>query len=67
VALSQVMKDGKPVEGSMWVVPADLHSPIHQDAVLLATGKGKAAAEALVKYLKGDKARAIITSFGYGL
>ncbi len=66
VALSQVMKDGKSVDGSMWVVPADLHSPICQDAVLLATGKGKPAAEELMKFLKGDKARAVIASFGYG-
>ena len=63
----QVLKDGKPVDGSMWVVPASLHSPIRQDAVLLATGKGKPAAEALVKFLGSEKAKALIRSFGYGL
>jgi molybdate transport system substrate-binding protein len=67
VALSQVLKDGKLVGGSMWIVPEDLHSPIRQDAVLLAAGKGNAAAEALMKYLEGEKARAIIKNFGYGL
>ena len=67
VALSQVTKDGKPVEGSMWVVPAELHAPIRQDAVLLATGKGKAAAEALLKFLRGEKALAVLRSYGYGL
>ena len=67
VALSQVMKDGKPVDGSMWVVPPDLHSPIRQDAVLLQAGKGKAAAEALLKFLRGEKALSVIKSFGYGL
>jgi len=66
VALSQVLKDGK-IEGSAWVVPAKLHTPIRQDAVILEKGKGKPAAEALVKYLKGDKAKAVITSFGYDL
>jgi molybdate transport system substrate-binding protein len=66
VALSQVLKDGK-VEGSSWLVPANLYTPIRQDAVILEPGKGKAAAEALMKYLKGDKARAIIKSFGYEL
>jgi molybdate transport system substrate-binding protein len=65
VALSQVIRDGKPVEGSAWVVPAELHSPIRQDAVLLATGKGKPAAEALLAFLKGEKARVLVTSFGY--
>jgi molybdate transport system substrate-binding protein len=65
VALSQVMKDGKITSGSAWIVPAKLHVPIRQDAVILSTGKGNAAAEALMKYLKGDKARAIIKSYGY--
>jgi molybdate transport system substrate-binding protein len=64
VALSQVLKDGK-VEGSVWLVPAQLYTPIRQNAVMLAPAKGKPAAEALMKYLKGDKAKAIITSFGY--
>ncbi len=65
VALSQVWKDGKVTSGSGWLVPADFYSPIKQDAVILANGKGKAAAEALIKYLKSDKARAVIKSFGY--
>lgn len=66
VALSQVVKDGK-IEGSSWVVPAKLYTPIRQDAVVLDKGKGKPAAEALMKYLKSDKAKAVITSFGYEL
>jgi molybdate transport system substrate-binding protein len=67
VALSQVMKNGKLADGSMWVVPGNLHAPIRQDAVLLATGKDRPAAEALLKYLRGGAAREIIKSFGYDL
>jgi molybdate transport system substrate-binding protein len=66
VALSQVLKDGK-IEGSSWVFPAKLYSPIRQDAVILEKGKGKPAAEALMKFLKADKAKAIIQSYGYEL
>jgi molybdate transport system substrate-binding protein len=66
VALSQVLKDGK-IEGSAWIVPAKLHQPIRQDAVILEKGKGKPAAEALMKYLKSDKAKAVIKSYGYDL
>ena len=66
VALSQVLKDGK-IEGSSWLVPANLYTPIRQDAVVLEPGKGRAAVDALMKFLKGDKARAIIKSFGYEL
>ena len=67
VALSQVYKDGKIAGGSAWIVPANLYQPIQQDAVLLSKGKNKPAAFALLAYLKGDKARAIIKSYGYEL
>ena len=65
VALSQVYKDGRIAEGSGWIVPRGLHQPIRQDALLLVRGKGKPAAEALLGYLRGDQAKAIIKSFGY--
>jgi molybdate transport system substrate-binding protein len=67
VALSQVVKDGKPGEGSTWIVPENLHAQIRQDAVILAKGKDKPAAAALMKYLAGDKAKAVIRAFGYDL
>lgn len=66
VALSQVLKDGK-IDGSSWLVPANLYSPIRQDAVILEKGRGKPAVDALMKYIRGDKAKAIIKSFGYEL
>ena len=65
VALSQVMEGGKLREGSAWVVPASMHESIRQDAIVLKPGQGNAAAAALMDYLKGDKARAIIKSYGY--
>jgi molybdate transport system substrate-binding protein len=67
VALSQVWTDGKLASGSAWVVPADLHSPIRQDAVILSPGAGSAAAKGLMTYLQGDRARAVIKSYGYDL
>lgn len=67
VALSQIYKDGKVQSGSAWIVPASMHEPIRQDAVILNKGKDSAAAKALVEYLKGPKAAAVIKSFGYEL
>lgn len=67
VALSQVFENGKLKEGSGWVVPSNLYSPIKQDAVLLTSGKANVAAQALLQYLRSDKAKAIIVSFGYDL
>jgi molybdate transport system substrate-binding protein len=66
VALSQVSVPGKAVVGSFWLVPASLHSSIRQDAVLLKAGDQNPAATALLAYLKGAAARALIQSFGYG-
>ena len=66
VALSQVLKDSQ-IPGSAWVVPANLYTPIRQDALLLTPGKDKAGAVALLKYLKSTKAQAVIKSYGYEL
>lgn len=65
VAVSQIFKDGRIAAGSAWLVPARMHTPIRQDAVLLARGRGKPAAVSLLDYLKSDKARAIVRSYGY--
>lgn len=63
VALSQIAAGDK---GSRWVVPAELHTPINQDAVLLKKGEQSAAAKAFLDFLKGPAAAAIIEKYGYG-
>ncbi|TRZ92945.1 MAG: molybdate ABC transporter substrate-binding protein [Rhodocyclaceae bacterium] len=65
VALSQVMTDGRIISGSAWLVPAAMHQPIRQDAVILVPGRDNAAANALLRFLRGPVALAIIRSFGY--
>lgn len=67
VALSQVFEGGKIKEGSGWIVPSNMHKPIQQDAIVLNAGKDNAAAQALMQYLRSDKAKAVIRSFGYEL
>jgi molybdate transport system substrate-binding protein len=59
VALSQVQG------GSHWVVPATLHAPLKQDAVLLARGKDSAAAASFLEFLRSPLARKIVHSYGY--
>ena len=67
VALSQVLKDGK-IEGSYWIVPEKLYSPIRQDAALLNKGKDNRAAAAFLDFIKtNETAKAIILSYGYSL
>lgn len=67
VALSQVYAQGAVKEGSAWIVPAALYSPIRQDAVLLMKGKDNPAAAALLQFMRSEQAQAVIKSFGYDL
>ena len=67
VALSQVFEGGKIKQGSGWIVPSNMYKPIAQDAIVLTAGKTNAAAQALMQYLRSDKAKAVIRSFGYEL
>jgi len=65
LALSQVYRDGKLLKGSGWIVPAQMHEPIRQDAVVLKSGNASEGAKALMSYLKTDRVKAIIKSYGY--
>jgi molybdate transport system substrate-binding protein len=65
VALAQVMVDGRIARGSGWIVPAGLHVPLKQDAVLLKSGATSPAAIALMDYLRSDAARAVLRGYGY--
>ena len=65
VALSQVLDAGKLKGGSMWVVPAQLHTPIVQDAVILKRAAGNPAAKAWMDLLKTPQSKEFISSYGY--
>ncbi|MET0376172.1 MAG: molybdate ABC transporter substrate-binding protein [Rhizorhabdus sp.] len=62
VALSQVIT---VPGGSRWIVPANLHTRIDQQAVLLKVGEKNPAAIAFIKYLKSRAALAIVRRYGY--
>ena len=65
VAMSQVFEFDKLKSGSAWVVPANLHSPLRQDAVLLARARSNPAALQFLTFLKSGQTRVIMTLFGY--
>ena len=67
LALSQVIKNGKIVGGSSWIIPDNLHAPIRQSAVIMKKGAENPAARALIDYLKSIPALAIIKKYGYDL
>jgi molybdate transport system substrate-binding protein len=62
VSLSQVVGDPG---GSRWLVPASMHAPIDQQAILLFKGEKNPAARAFMQFLKGPEALAIIRRYGY--
>jgi molybdate transport system substrate-binding protein len=62
VALSQlVARDG----GSRWLVPAELHAPLDQQAVLLERGRDAPECAAFLEFLRSADARAMIEAAGY--
>lgn len=67
VAMSQVYQDGTLKSGSAWIVPANLHAPIRQDAVILEKGRSKPAADALMRFLKSAQVKSLIRQYGYDL
>jgi molybdate transport system substrate-binding protein len=65
VALSQVL--AYQGSGSHQPVPAELHEPIRQDAILLRAGNGRPAATAFMMFLAGPAAAVLIERAGYAL
>ena len=66
VAAAQLHQETVPSGTCAWFVPASLHAPIEQQAVLLRRAAGRPAATAFMTFLASDRARAIISSHGYG-
>lgn len=65
VALSQLRTARGEVGGAYWLVPPALYRPIEQQAVLLRRAENNVAARAFLDFLKGPKARAVMTHYGY--
>lgn len=65
VAASHTVMRGRP-DGDWVMVPADWHTPIRQDAVLLKRAEGSAPAIKFLDFLKGEQAAVILGRYGYG-
>jgi molybdate transport system substrate-binding protein len=65
VALSQVLGSKSGQKGSHWIVPANLHEPIRQNAILLARAKDNPDARAFLAFLKSPEAKDKIAAAGY--
>ena len=65
IAMSQLGGRPKGAEGSIWIVPDELHGPIRQDMVLLDRADGNEAALAFLDFLAAPDILARIEAFGY--
>lgn len=65
VALSYVLSPRNETKGSRWDVPAHLHAPLQQDAVLLARAAGNPAARGFLDFLRSAKAKVVMETYGY--
>jgi molybdate transport system substrate-binding protein len=62
LAISPPMRDGK-----RWEIPANLHAPIQQGAVILKSAKDKEGAREFLAFLKSATGRKILDSYGFTL
>jgi molybdate transport system substrate-binding protein len=65
LSMSQIYKSGHYIEGSYWIIPNELYQPIKQDAVVLTPALNSKVVENFIVYLQGERARSIMSEFGY--
>jgi len=65
VALAQLSNPHIGTAGYVEEIPANLHEPISQDAVVLLHGRSNRAALEFMRYLQSDDAMRLIQSSGY--
>lgn len=65
IASSQLLREDGSIQGTAWIVPDNLHTPISQDAVITKAGQGSQVAKEFMEYMQSSAARMTITRFGY--
>jgi molybdate transport system substrate-binding protein len=60
LAVSSAMQDGKH-----WDIPADMHPPIEQAAIVLKNARNKDAARSFLDFVKTEAARATLAKYGF--
>ncbi|HET8921548.1 MAG TPA: molybdate ABC transporter substrate-binding protein [Candidatus Acidoferrum sp.] len=66
VALSLAVSPGMK-EGKRWEIPAEMHPPIEQGAIVLKGAKDKDTARSFLGFVKGPTGRAVLETFGFAV
>jgi molybdate transport system substrate-binding protein len=64
VAMSLAVSPGM-IDGKRWEIPADMHPPIEQAAIVLKNAANKSGARALLEFVKGEAGRATLSKYGF--
>jgi molybdate transport system substrate-binding protein len=62
LAVSPAMRGGK-----RWDIPADMHPPLEQGAIVLNDARNKGSARAFLDFVKSPAGRAILANYGFEL
>ncbi len=64
VALSLAVSPGMH-DGKRWEIPADMHPPIEQAAIVLKSAANKDGARAFLEFVKSETGRATLAKYGF--
>lgn len=68
IALSDAMSPAlKKLNGKFYMIPHDSYQPLEQACVILKEGKDNPVAQRFFDYISTDKAKSILSYFGYGV
>jgi molybdate transport system substrate-binding protein len=60
LALSPAMNEGR-----YWLIPAGLHAPLEQAAIVLTAAKNKSGAQAFLEFVRSPAGREVLSRFGF--
>jgi molybdate transport system substrate-binding protein len=66
VAMSLAVSPGM-IDGKRWEIPAEMHPPIDQAAIVLISAANKQGARAFLEFIKSEPGRATFSNYGFSL
>ncbi|MDR4479892.1 MAG: molybdate ABC transporter substrate-binding protein [Nitrospira sp.] len=67
IALSLAMAPAMKRAGTYWEIPADLHPPLEQGAIIMKQSKNQEIARQFLEFMKGAQGQEIMTRYGFTL
>ncbi|MCM3902108.1 MAG: molybdate ABC transporter substrate-binding protein [Pyrinomonadaceae bacterium] len=67
IALSLALAPPMQAAGSYWEIPADVHPPIEQGAVMLMGGKNQESAKAFLSFIQGAEGQTVMKRYGFAV